>query len=140
MSGTVYLIMQPTVSESGPPPDLTPLYAHGRVRVLVESGVYPAFKPKATLQIIESRLADFDPRTDFIAWAGGDPLAAVMVGVVLERMELDNVKWLRYDRGPRVAGKRDRSKAQYIPTHVPLYSEDTDPVPAQVALRAPQQQ
>lgn len=130
MSTKVYLISQPSVSRDKRPPNLRPLYEHGPVEVLVQSGENPAFHPDRVMRLIESRLKDFNADTDFIAHAGGDPLASVMVGIVLADMAADpeqgfeSIKWLRYERGKDNAGARTHDNAKYIPVSIKLYPED----------------
>jgi hypothetical protein len=121
---TVYLIAQPTVKRGGQLPDLTPLAEYGEVKVLINSGEYPALHPERCRDLIEKRLTTFDQDRDFIAWAGGDTLAAVFTGVVLERMGLHRIQWLKFQRGWDNDGERDPDKSYYRAVRVPLYEED----------------
>jgi hypothetical protein len=123
---TVYLIAQPTVSRGGQLPKLEPLAAWGEVRVLVHPGEDPRYNPKRALDRIRSRLADFDPATDYIVWAGGDTLAAVLVGAVLSDFAVDEetpfecFRWLRWERGKDPRGGRTDEGGTYVPITVPL--------------------
>jgi hypothetical protein len=117
---TVYLIAQPTVKRGGELPDLTPLAQYGDVKVLINSGEYPALHPERCRDLIEKRLETFNQDRDFIAWAGGDTLAAVFTGIVLERMGLDRIKWLKFQRGWDNDGERDPKKSFYREVVVPL--------------------
>lgn len=121
----VYLIAQPTVKRDGSTPDLTPLAEFGEVKVLINSGEYPALHPERCLSLIEKRLETFDEEVDYLAWAGGDTLAAVLVGVVLERMEMTSIKWLKFQRGWDGNGNRDLDKSYYREVVVPLFANDT---------------
>jgi hypothetical protein len=120
---TVYLIAQPTVKRGGQLPDLTPLAEFGEVKVLINSGEYPALHPERCRGLIEKRLSTFDPERDFIAWAGGDTLAAVFTGIVLERMGFNTIKWLKFQRGWDNDGERDPGKSYYRLVEVPLCEE-----------------
>jgi len=127
----VYLIMQPTVKKNGALPDLTPLGAHGDVTVLVLSGEFPTFDALQCLRNLFTRLEDFDPTIDSLAWAGGDTLAAVLVGVVLAEQGHEWFTWLRYERGRDGDGRRTDVGATYTPYRVPLFltpQPDTNPV------------
>lgn len=131
-SGTVYLIAQPTVARNGSTPDLRPLAEHGEIRVLIAAGEYPTFHPERCRRLIEDRLKHFNPETDFLAWAGGDTLAAVMAGMVLADMADENdwptFRWLRYERGKDAEGRRTEVGAHYAPIEVPTYNPaDSDP-------------
>lgn len=132
--GTVYLIAQPTIARNGELPDLTPLAKHGAVKVLVQAGEAPGNNPQMVLDLIEKRLADFDPATDFIAWAGGDTLAAVLTGVILERMELADIPWLRFDRDIDPDTHRRLKRGSYTPIRIAL---DLGPDEAQYEMFPP---
>lgn len=120
---TVYLIAQPTVKSGGQLPDLTPLAEYGEVKVLINSGEYPALHPERCRGLIEKRLNTFDPERDFIAWAGGDTLAAVFTGIVLERLGFEKIQWLKFQRGWDSDGNRDPNKSYYRLVAVPLCEE-----------------
>lgn len=106
-------------------PKLELLAEHGEVQVLVRAGDSPTFTPKQTLKHLCERLRAFNPEQDFLVWAGGDTLAAVLVGVALERLGHTNVRWLRYERGrDPVHGTRTDEGAKYRPVDVPLYSHE----------------
>lgn len=125
MSGRVFLIMQPSVKRDGSAPDLTPLKEHGEVTVLVHAGESPRFHPAQCRDKLIERLKTFDPDKDMLAWAGGDTLAAVLVGAILADQlweeEAPEITWLRYERawdGDR--RRQDAVGARYVPIRVPL--------------------
>lgn len=103
---TVFLISQPSVKRNGETPDLKPLAEHGEVKVLITTGDYPTLHSKRCLGLIEARLADFNADTDFLAWAGGDTLSAVMAGALMERLGVDHFTWLKWQRGWGANGQR----------------------------------
>jgi hypothetical protein len=123
---TVYLIAQPTVSNDGRLPKLEPLAKYGTVRVLVNPGEDPRYKPQRALDLIVKRLADFNPADDYLVWAGGDTLAAVLTGIVLADLSCNDDKpftsfrWLRWERGKDKWGKRTDEGGHYVPIRVPL--------------------
>lgn len=120
MPGTVYLIAQPTISRDGHQPDITPLREHGEIRVLIQAGEYPTFHPQVCLDKIEWRLRRFNSATDFLAWAGGDTLAAVLTGVVIARMGMPSIRWLRYERGRDAKGRPQSEGGRYSIISAPL--------------------
>lgn len=123
---TVYLIAQPTVSLDGKLPKLEPLAKFGQVRVLINPGEDPRYKPQRALDLITKRLQDFDAAEDYLAWAGGDTLAAVLTGIVLADMScaedkpFSSIRWLRWERGKDNAGRRTDVGGHYVPIIVPL--------------------
>lgn len=132
----VYLIAQPTVSRNKTKPfDLNPLYDHGEVQVVLPMGDSPTFTPIKCMDVIEKRLEAFDPDIDFLVWAGGDTLAAVMVGLALAQMEIWCFRWLRYERARLPDGSRTDIGAKYTPVDIdlsdPSYegSDDTEQQP-----------
>jgi hypothetical protein len=126
--GKVFLIAQPTVAKDGSMPKLEALQEHGDVHVLVSAGDSPSFRPNKTLDDILRQLAQlYKPDEDFIVWAGGDTLAAVLVGVALERQGHNEMTWLRYDRPyDPVQRKRVDEGARYVPIKIKLYDEETE--------------
>lgn len=120
---TVYLIAQPTVSRRKPPLNLEPLYKHGEVQVVLPMSDSPTFNPVTCYEVMENRLANFDPEIDMLVWAGGDTLAAVMAGMIL--VNRDNpiwcFKWLRYERHRQPDGSRTDKGAEYVPVVIDLH-------------------
>jgi hypothetical protein len=122
----VFLIAQPSVTKEGGFPKLDGLGEFGEVHVLVVQGDSPSFKPEKTLSDILRQLGElYNPAEDFVAWAGGDTLAAVLTGVALERQGHNEMTWLRYDRPyDQAARKRTDVGAKYVPVKITLYHED----------------
>lgn len=121
MHSRVFLIAQPTVRrEDGSTPKLEPLARYGEVVVLIPAGDRPAFQPFRTLELLRRKLADFNTETDYIAWAGGDTLGAVLAGTVLADLGMSNFRWLRYDRAKDASGRRVDEGAQYLPVEIDL--------------------
>lgn len=119
---TVYLIAQPTLSRRKAPLNLAPLYEHGEVQVVLPMSDSPTFEPVTCYNVMEERLRHFDPEVDFLVWAGGDTLAAVMAGMILVNMEqpIWCFKWLRYERFRNADGSRTDKGAKYVPVVIDL--------------------
>ncbi len=121
---TVYLIAQPSVSRTGELPKLEPLAKFGQIKVLINPGEDPRFGPPRAIELITKRLKDFNPEEDYLAWAGGDTLAAVLTGVVLADLSLErefsHFNWLRFERGSNAAGERTVEGGRYVPIVVTL--------------------
>lgn len=122
----IYLIAQPTVSRKKAPVNLAPLYEHGEVKVVLPTGDSPTFTPVKCYEVMERRLADFNPDRDFLVWAGGDTLSAVMAGMILVNQEdpVWRFNWLRYERVRNADGSRSDHGAKYVPVIIDL-REDT---------------
>lgn len=128
----VFLISQPSLARSQDhrPKSLDRLYDHGEVHVLVQAGEHVAFQPERMMRLIAQRLEGFNPEVDFIAHAGGDPLATMMVGMVLADMSAEEgwqkVRWLRYDRPEDGRGGRTHIGAKYVPMDVVINPESQE--------------
>jgi hypothetical protein len=118
----VYLIAQPTVDRNGRTPKLDKLDEYGEVVTVIRSGDTPSQRPDKCLQIVIDRLEAFDPEVDYLVWAGGDSLAALMAGIVLERRGVQRVRWLKYDRPKLPNGQRTDIGAKYNPVWMTIYS------------------
>lgn len=120
----VYLIAQPTVSRNKKPLDLSKLYEHGEVQVLCPTGDSPSFTPVRCMDAMESRFAPYDPEVDFLVWAGGDTLAAVMAGMLLAEREVYEFRWLRWERDREEGSGRRLETGKYIPVTIDLAEPD----------------
>lgn len=121
MENRVFLIAQPTIPKNGRLPDLTPLAEYGDIKVVIDGGEYPSFKPGKAWERISDRLKDFDAERDYVAWAGGDTLSAVMVGSALTQMGHRFFRWLRFERAvdPQTKERIDHT-GKYTPVEISL--------------------
>lgn len=120
-SGVVYLVQEPTVPKAtGRVLDITPLLWWGKVRILMERTQVASFRPAQAFVQINERLKTFDPEKDYIAVAGGDSLAVVLVGSVLAQQGHSYFNWLRFERSKLPDGTRDPSSGAYVPIYVPI--------------------
>lgn len=124
----VYLIAQPSISRRKTPVNITPLYQHGEVQLVLPQGDSPTFTPKKCLEKMQDRLfpehgRQYDPEIDYLVWAGGDTLAALLTGMLLAEEEIWSFKWLRYERARLSNGDRTDDGAVYVPITIDL----TDP-------------
>lgn len=119
---TVYLIAQPTISRRKAPLNLEPLYEHGEVQVVLPMSDAPTFNPVTCYEVMEKRLENFNPEIDFLVWAGGDTLSAVMVGMILinQAEPVWRFNWLRYERFRHPDGSRTDKGAKYVPVVIDL--------------------
>jgi hypothetical protein len=108
--------------------DLSPLYEHGDLKVVLPVGDSPTNHPDQSYCLMEERLATFDPEKDYLVWAAGDVLAAVMVGMILVNMEepIWKFNWLRYERARLPDGTRTHEGARYVPVLIDLEDPQFD--------------
>jgi hypothetical protein len=120
----VFVINEPSVSRTGRRPDLSLMEKYGEVHILVRDGEYPSFAPREALQRITERLRGFNPKRDYLAWAGGEALSAVMVGSLLADMDITDVRWLRYER-PASPGRYGTisKRPHYTVVEVPIFGD-----------------
>ncbi len=116
----VYLIAQPAISRHKKPPVLDPLYGFGEVRVIIPTGKSPTYNIPETYEIVDGKLANFDPEKDYFVWAGGDVLCAIFVGLWLAEHEIWEFNWLRYERRRLEDGTRTDDGAGYSPVRIDL--------------------
>jgi len=114
----VYLLAQPSISRRGELPDLRPLGEFGDVTVIVTGDMNPMRYPGKTADAIEDKLADFDPDVDYLAAAGGATLAALVIGLVLGQMEIEQFQWLSFQRGTDAEGRRVNEGGYYRPVRL----------------------
>lgn len=116
----VFLLAQPSIARSGATPDLSPLGEFGDVTVLMTPDLNPLFAPAKSATSVERKLEDFDPDYDFLTAAGGATLAALVIGVVLGQMDIEEFTWLSYQRGVDASGRRTNSGGYYRPVRLSL--------------------
>lgn len=121
----VYLIASPSVAKDKAI-NLTPAYEHGEVHVVVPPGKAPVFEAELCMDIIEKHLEDFDPDVDYLLWAGGDALAAIMAGMALANMDIWCFTWLRYERRRLPNGQRVNDGAKYVPVTIDLRNQESE--------------
>jgi len=109
------------VRADGSGPDYAALSKFGQIVTLTESSDNVVNDSPFISKQIRERLIGYDPRIDYMVWAGGDPLAAVLVGAILGKMGFNHIKWLRFDRliNPET-GRRMTWKGNYMPVQITL--------------------
>ncbi|MDI3309276.1 MAG: hypothetical protein QJR07_19535 [Acetobacteraceae bacterium] len=118
----VYLVQEPTVPKRATSRviDTTPLLWWGKVRILMERTQVASYRPAQAFIQINERLKNFDPEKDYIAVAGGDSLAVIMVGAILAQLGHSHFRYLRFERSRLPDGTRDPSSGAYTPIRVPI--------------------
>lgn len=95
----------------------------GKIRVLMERTQAASFRPAQAAAQISERLKAFNPARDYIAIAGGDALAQILVGAALSQHGHRYFYYLRFERTRLPDGTRDPASGGYTPLMVPLSAE-----------------
>jgi len=124
--GKVFLIQTPSIDRKGRSINIQAAAVHGDVLVVLDAGDYPTYRSAKCLDKVTHKLSEFNPDQDFLLWAGGDTLSAVMAGAVLYRFGLTRFRWLRFERFRNEDGTRDNDRGEYHPIWVNLFPPTDD--------------
>ena len=91
--------------------DLTPALKFGRPIFVLPASFAPAVNPGEAREICEAAAKDFDFANDFMACAGGDPLATMLFSTALsveaaERDLVPVINYLQYSKKLSYDGQR----------------------------------
>lgn len=121
--GTVFVIQKPKPSSSGVTYDISPATEYGEVKFIFDAYENPSTNPEASINKVRKALDAFDPDTDYCIAAGGDPYGLLLMGFVVNELQLP-IKWLRFERlrtrpqpGEAVGGRG--TSGYYIPVEMP---------------------
>lgn len=114
---TVYLLQEPTSDK-----DLSSAAKQGRIVPIIRNGDRPSQNVAATIDRLAAALKYYDPESDSICFAGGDPIVQFLAGVVLERLGYEEVTHLIWNR-ERVDGQKTGS-GFYMPKRISLIESD----------------
>jgi hypothetical protein len=110
----VFVIQDPGISR-----DFSSALDYGSLFFLLEKNDRPSYDPKIVHTKLQKILGDNFSSEDYIVWAGGDPMAPVLVGMVLEELGFDRFKNLRWER-VRDRNKRRTGEGYYVPVTIDL--------------------
>jgi hypothetical protein len=79
-------------------PDVSPAAVYGEIRFVLSAGDRTSANPELSIERLRRALSEFDPRTDFIVWAGGDPLSAIVTGMVMLDLGITKFRYLRFEK------------------------------------------
>lgn len=89
---TVWLLVASANTQNINPDALRP---YGEVTSIFPARHNGAWNPEETIATLYAALQHFRPG-DYIVWMGGDTLIAILAGVAMERLGIEQVRWLRY--------------------------------------------
>ena len=110
----VFVIQDPGIAR-----DFSSALDYGSLIFILEKNDRPSYDPKIVHKKIRDSLFNNFSSEDYIIWAGGDPMAPVLVGIVLREIGFDKFKNLRWER-VRDKNKRRTGDGYYVPVTVEL--------------------
>lgn len=95
---TVFVVQKPKPGPSGNTYDVSPATEYGEIIFIFDAYENPSANPVSSLQKIRTVLeSKFNPDSDYVVWAGGDPYGLFLVGFVVCESNLP-LRWLRFER------------------------------------------
>lgn len=110
----VFIIQDPGINR-----DFSSAVEYGTLVFVLEKTDRPSYDPRPSHQKIKERLNDTFTEEDYIVWAGGDPLAPVLLGTVLRELGFNKFRNLRWER-VRDKNKKRTGEGYYVPITVEL--------------------
>ena len=105
--------------------DVSPAAVYGEIRFVLSAGDRTCANPELSMERLRRELSDFNPQQDFIVWAGGDPLSAIVAGMVLIDMGITKFRFLRFEKN-RNTKPGDKVTGFYSPVEVRLERDIDD--------------
>jgi len=78
--------------------DVSPAAVYGEIIFVLSAGDRTCSNPELSAEKLTKALKDFNYREDFIVWAGGDPLSAIVTGLVLSNLGMKKFRFLRFEK------------------------------------------
>lgn len=104
--------------------DVSPAAVYGDIIFVLSAGDRTCSNPELSSEKLERDLKNFNYKEDFIVWAGGDPLSAIITGMVMVKLGIMKYRFLRFEKtqGTRVSG--GAVTGFYSPVEVNLEDKD----------------
>ena len=77
--------------------------------------------PNCILKIRKKLREEFDYEKDYIIWAGGDPLANLMAGIVIGVLRFPKINFLKWEKEKDLEGNRVEGRGFYTPVEIKCY-------------------
>jgi hypothetical protein len=117
MTSKVY-VLQATRHQA----DVSPAAVYGDIQFVLSAGDRTCSNPELSMERLRKALRDFDPLNDFIVWAGGDPLSAIVAGMVMLDLGITKFRYLRFEKN-RNTKPGEPIRGFYSPVEVMLEEE-----------------
>lgn len=119
----IFLVQQPPPTyRRGHPPvtkDLSSAQKYGTIIPVLAEGEQPSSTPAACMNRIYDVVNTFDEKTDYVCFAGGDPMSLALTLLVLADIGVESAKVLRWERERNFEGSRTGG-GFYLPVETPL--------------------
>lgn len=121
---TCYIVAKPKPGPQGNTYDVSPAQEYGEIEFIFDAYENPSANPRTSIEKIRLKLGHFNPKTDYIVTAGGDPYAAILVGYVMCELNLP-LRYLRFERLRSRASadmglvNPNQKSGYYIPVEMP---------------------
>lgn len=111
---TVFIVNQPQVLEGRAVYDIAPASEYGRIEYVFPLSFGPASsKPDEAAAHAARVLNAFDAERDYLVWAGGDPLANIIVAGILADYTDGRFTFLKWDKS--------QDPSRYSPVDLDLF-------------------
>lgn len=118
---TVYIIQEPTSEK-----DLSSAAQYGALKPILSSEENPLKNIMASMNKIYNALYDYDSEQDHICFPGGDPVALLLTGAVAERLGIEELSYLVWNRERDNTGNR-KSTGFYVPKKIKIFENQEEP-------------
>lgn len=119
----VFVTQRPVPNHRDWVPNLAPATVFGEIKYVFEPEDFICTNPKDAMEKAKTRLADFNPETDYILYPStGDPAAVYVICLCIGHWFTDHeIQFLYWDREKTEGGERSHTKGNYRVTKIPLY-------------------
>jgi hypothetical protein len=103
--------------------DVSAAGVYGDICFVLSAGDRTCANPELSIGKLRRALRDFNPRDDFVVWAGGDPLSAILTGMVFMDLGVTKFRFLRFEKTRNIRQGQPVT-GFYSPVEVCLEEED----------------
>ena len=105
--------------------DVSAAGVYGEICFVLSAGDRTCANPELSIEKLRRALRDFDPNRDFVVWAGGDPLSAIITGMVFMDLGIPKFRFLRFEKNRNIKHGQPVT-GFYSPVEVFLEKEEPD--------------
>lgn len=103
--------------------DVSPAARYGDIHFVLSPGDRTSSTPELSLKKLIAAMEKFNPKEDYIVWSGGDPLSAMLTGVVLSELGITSFRFLRFEKNRGRDGSNGSAAGYYVPIEVDFSTE-----------------
>lgn len=105
--------------------DVSPAAVYGEIVFILSAGDRTCSNPEISMDKLTRGLENFNYREDFIVWAGGDPLSAIVAGAILFDLGITKFRFLRFEKN-RGTKPGQQVNGFYSPVEVDLEHQEKE--------------